>query len=475
VLTDTTRSPAVASGRLGRRRPAAETLLLVFAFLILSGPPKLRTRDLQAALQAPLSLDPAGLLQVLSWLGAGAVVAYLLVVYEFRGNGLLRQIMRDVLPGWYLGFALLGVASAAWSPSPVYTVFFAGKLVIGTLAVVLLVDYGRHARISRAINVLFAVYAVKLTALVLLFVVNPSLVYQAQFQGEELAYPRLAGGVVLEDFGTSPLFTGMMLLTVAVFGLGRSRRAAALLGYVATWVFLLLSQTRNAIILALVFLILIVSQKRSSRGAGALAVAGVAALGLSVFWKQGQFALHLATRGGEGIETLSGRTVAFDYLIERWKESPINGLGYGAGTRTVLVDFVNSTGLGIGSGHDVLSTVLVDLGVVGAAVLAVVFLTMWRRVLVLWLNTRRLSEDRITVIQLTCLAAWTTVNCFVGPSMEAAAPPFFVLIGTAWALRRKLISQRRSIAPRHLAGSGMGRSAAARNELLAVRTPTGAS
>jgi O-antigen ligase len=443
VLSEATRPLAVAAGRLGGRRPAPEILLLIFAFLILSGPPRLRTRDLQAALQAPLSLDPAGLLQVFAWLGAAAVVAYLLVVYELHGNGLLRQIMRDPPLGWYLGFALLGIASAAWSPSPLYTVFFAGKLVIGTLAVVLLADYGRHARISRAINVLFAVYAAKLVALVLLFIVNPSLVYQAEFPGQELAYPRLAGGAVLEDYGTSPLFTGVMLLTLAVFGSGRSKRAAALLGYLVTWVFLLLSQTRTAIILAFVFLILLVSQKRSSRGAGVLAIAGVAVLGLSLFWKQAEFALQLATRGGEGIETLSGRTVAFDYLMERWRESPINGLGYGAGTRTVFVDFVSSTGLAIGSGHDVLSTVLVDLGIVGAAVLGLVFLTIWRRVLALWLNTRRLSEHRITVIHLTCFAVWMTVNCFVGPSLAAVAPPFLVLIGTAWALRRTLISQSR--------------------------------
>jgi hypothetical protein len=442
MLSEATQSPALAAGRWARRRPAAEILLLIFAFLILSGPPKLRTRDLQAALQAPLSLDPAGLLYVVSWLGAGAVVAYLLVAHEFHGSSLLRQIVRDPLLGWYLGFALLGVASAVWSPSPLYTVFFAGKLVIGALAVVLLVDDRRHERISRAFTVLFAMYTAKLMVLVLLFIVNPSLVYKAEFQGEVLPHPRLSGGTVLEDYGSSPLFTGMMLLTVAIYGSGKSKRAMALLGYLMTWAFLLLSQTRTSIILALLFLVLIVSQNRSSRSAGVLAVAGVAALGLSVFWKQAGFALQLATRGGEGIETLSGRTVAFDYLIERWKESPIIGLGYGAGTRNVLIDFVNSTGLGIGSGHDVLSTALVDLGVVGAAVLAVVFLTMWRRVLLLWLNTRRLPEDRIIVVQLTCFAAWTTANCFVGPSMEAAAPPFLVLIGTAWALRRKLISQR---------------------------------
>jgi hypothetical protein len=443
VLSEATRSPVVAAGRLGQRRTVAETLLLVFAFLILSGPPRLRTRDLQAALESPLSLDPAGLLQVFAWVGAGAVVAYLLVVYGFQGNGLIRQLMRDPPLGWYLAFTLLGVASAAWSPSPLYTVFFAGKLVIGTLVVVLLVDYGRGARISRAVNVLFAVYAAKLVALVLLFIVNPSLVYQAEFAGQELAYPRLAGGAVLEDYGSSPLFTGLMLLTLAVFGSGPSKRAAALIGYVVTWVFLVLSQTRTAILLALVFLVLIVSQKRSSRGASLLAVAGVVGLGLSLFWKHTEFALQLATRGGEGIETLSGRTVAFNYLIERWKESPINGLGYGAGTRTVFVDFVDSTGLAIGSGHDVLSTVLVDLGIIGAAVLGLVFLATWRRVLVLWFNTQRLSEQRITVIHLTCFAAWMTVNCFVGPSMAAVAPTFLVLIGTAWALRRTLISQSR--------------------------------
>jgi hypothetical protein len=444
VLSKTTRTPAIAGAQLKRRRPVAETLLLVFSFLLLSGPPRLRTRDLEAALESPLSLDPAGLLQVFTWVGAGAVVAYLMIVTILRGDGLLRQLVRDPPIGWYLAFALLGAASAAWSPSPLYTLFFAGKLIIGTVAVVLLVSYGRDARIDRAVNVLFAVYTAKLAGLVLLFVINPSLVYQAEFQGQLLTQPRLAGGAVLEDYGTSPLFTGMMLLTVAVYGTDLTKRVAALAGYGITWVFLLLSQTRTVIVLALVFLALIVSQKRSARGATVLAVAGVAALGLSLFWTQAEFALRLATRGGEGIDTLSGRTVAFDYLIDRWRESPINGLGYGAGTRTVFVDFVDSTGLGIGSGHDVLSTVLVDLGLVGAAVLGLVFLATARQLLVLWFNTRRRSEYRITIVHLTCFAVWMTVNCFVGPSIAAVAPPFLVLIGTAWALRRTLISQWRA-------------------------------
>ena len=41
----------------------AEIALLIFGALILSGPPRLRTRDMDAALEQPFSLDPAGLLQ----------------------------------------------------------------------------------------------------------------------------------------------------------------------------------------------------------------------------------------------------------------------------------------------------------------------------------------------------------------------------------------------------------------------------
>jgi hypothetical protein len=416
----------------------AEIALLILGALILSGPPRLRTRDMDAALEQPFSLDPAALLQVVTWMGAGAIVAYLVYRDHLRRGGLLRALSRDPLIAWYLAFALLGVTSAAWSASPPYTLFSASKLLIGVLAIVLIVSYGSYATIDRAIRLLFIVYAVKFTVLIILFFIKPQLVFQAEYQGRVLMTPRLNGGVVLEDFGTSPLFTGLGLLTVAIFGSSRVRRRLAFLGYMITWIFLVLSQTRTAIIPGLIFLVIMASLRKSSRAVTVLVATTALGLCLTVLLRQAEGVLRIATRAGEGVRTLSGRTDAFDYLIEQWRASPIVGFGYGAGTRTLLIDFVKSTGLGIGAGHDILSTTLVDLGLLGAAILAIVFILMWRQVILLWARAGRLTRHRVTVAQLTCFAVWATINSFVGQGIFSVASPFLVLLATSWMLLRSL-------------------------------------
>jgi O-antigen ligase len=439
--TDHTRRWRLSEGRL------AEIALLIFGALILSGPPRLRTRDLDAALEQPLSLDPAALLQVVAWMGAGGIVAYLIYRDHLRRGGLLRALSRDRLIAWYLAFALLGVASAAWSASPPYTLFSASKLLIGVLAVILIVSYGRYATIDRAIRLLFIVYAVKFSVLIMLFLIRPQLVYQAEYQGRLLTTPRLNGGVVLEDFGTSPLFTGLALLTVAIFGSSRARRRLALLGYVVTWIFLVLSQTRTAIIPGVIFLVIMASLRKSSRAVAVLIAAAALGLCLTVLVRQSEAVLRVATRAGEGVSTISGRTDAFDYLIEQWRASPIVGFGYGAGTRILLIDFVKATGLGIGAGHDILSTTLVDLGLLGAAILAIVFILTWRQVILLWARAGRRTGHRVTVAQLTCFAVWATINSSVGQGIFSVAPPFLVLLATSWMLLRSLPARPRPAVP----------------------------
>jgi hypothetical protein len=438
----------VPSQRPTRESRLVEWALLIFGALIMSGPPRLRTRELDAALESPLSLDPAALLQVVAWLGAGAVVVYLLGRDQLRRGGMLRALSREPSISWYLIFGVLGLFSAAWSPSPPYTVFFAGKLIVATLAIILMGRYGRHASIDRALRVLFLVYAAKLAALILLFLIRPELTYQADYQGRALTLPRVNGGVVLEDYGISPLFAGLWLLTIAIFGSNRVRRNLALLGYGVTWVFLLLSQTRTSIFMGLAFLVIMVSLRRSSRVSAVLLTTAAAGLGLTVMWRYAEAVLRIATREGEGVSTLSGRTEAYAFLIQRWKVSPIIGSGYGAGTRSALIDFVKATGLGIGAGHDVLSTTLVDLGLIGAAILAIVFVMTWRQVIVLWRQANRLPDQhRVIVAHLTCLAIYTTITCIVGQGIAAVAPPFLVLTATAWMLRQTLQSRAHSVTP----------------------------
>jgi O-antigen ligase len=428
-----------AQRRRADRLAMAERLLVVFVFLILSGPPRVRTRGLSDALASPLAtLDPSGVLHIGAWAGTGVLVAYILHEQPYHLRGLLRALVDSPGTRWYLLFGLMGIASAAYSPSMLYTLFFAGKIVLAILAIALVCMSGPAPRFDRALNLLFAVNGIRAITLVVLYVVDPSLVGEGEglFQGY-----RLYGGF-LGDYGESALLAGLWLLTVAIFGKTRMVRTLATIGYCASWVLLLASQTRSAITAGVLCFAILVSMRRLSRGRAALAIVGVVGLGL-VLWQQMQVVLNSATRSGEGIKDLTGRTDAFDYLLQVWASSPIYGHGYGAGTRAALVSFVKDYGLGIGSGHDVLSTVLVDLGIVGATVLLFAFLAAWWQVLTLWRRTRGLPRERLVVAQLACLAVWITIASVVSSSLAGGSVPFLVLIGTAFALDRSLSARRR--------------------------------
>ena len=444
VLEQATGAASASRPALERRSYSlvmAERALVWFVLLILSGPPRMRERGLEEALESPLAtLDPTAVLHVAAWAGTGALVVYILCRQPHRARTWLRALTRNVPTRWYLLFGLLGIASAAYSPSPIYTIFFAGKIIIGVVAVAMVCTFTQPPRLDQALRLLFAVVVIRAVALVLLYAVDPALVGEGQVLFKDY---RLYGGPVIEDYGESALLAGLWLLTVGIFGSSRVKRTLAMLGYAASWLLLLASETRSAIATGLIFFVIMVSLTRASRGRAALFVVGALSLGLSVLWNLSHAVIDTATRSGSGINTLSGRTDAFDYLIDWWSQRPILGYGYGAGTRGALVEFVERTGLGIGAGHDVLSTVLVDLGLVGATVLAVTFLAAWNQIPLLWRRTRRLPRERMVVAQLTCLAVWITNQCIVGVSLEAPSPPFFVLIGTAFALGSALPARRR--------------------------------
>jgi O-Antigen ligase len=435
------RSPRPAQKRPAQALAVAEGALVWFVLLILSGPPRMRQRTLDEALESPLStLDPTAVLHIAAWAGTGALVVYILCRQPRRARVWLRTILRNNPTRWYLLFGLLGIASAAYSPSRIYTLFFAGKIIIGVLAVAMICTFTHRSRPDQALRLLFVIVVIRAVALVLLYLVDPALVGSGGVLFKDY---RLYGGPVIEDYGESALLAGLWLLTVGIFGSTRVKRTIAMFGYGVSWLLLLASETRSAIATGLIFFVIMASLGRSSRGRAALFVVGALSLSLSILWNLSQAVIDTATRSGSGINTLSGRTDAFDYLMDWWSQRPILGYGYGAGTRNALVDFVERTGLAIGAGHDVLSTVLVDLGLVGATILALAFLAAWGQIPMLWRCTRRFPRQRIVVAQLTCLAVWVTNQSIVGASLEAPSAPFFVLIGTAFALKVTCSARRR--------------------------------
>jgi hypothetical protein len=416
-----------ARRRTGR---GSELILLFFGGLVMSGPPRLRARDLETAVESPLSLDPAAMVQVITWVGAAAIVTYLVVAYP-RYRPMLRSALRYQPVRWYFIFGLVGFVSVLWSAAPLYTLFWASKIVFGVLIAVLLAVHGRGAKFDRALRVLIVMATIKATLAVTLFFVDRPLVIG--YTGGPLGY-RLTGGTLLEDYGNSPMLVGLFLLPIAFFGDSRRKRRLAMVGYFVTWPPLLLSQGRTPIMAATLSFFIMLTFTPRARGKPALFSLGVGALGFAILKGRVHSVIGLATRGGEGVSNLTGRTDAFAFLMPFWHRSPIVGLGYGAGTRVALLEFPKLSGLGIGSGHDVLSTTLVDLGLVGVALLSIVFLAMWLGVFRLWLRGAR-GRHRVVAAEITCLAAWVTITSGFGTGIEAHLPSFLALLSTMWAYR----------------------------------------
>lgn len=420
-----------------RRRGASqrgETALVVFAFLLMTGPPRIQGRDLNAALDSPFALDPAGMIQVVTWVGAGVVVTYLLS--RPRHRGLLRAMTRFGPSRWYLAFSGLAVVSALWSTSPIYTLFFAGKIVLGTLVVVLLATHGRRARFDRPIRILVAASVMKVVVMLALLPVRPSLV-AGYTPGSPLGW-RLTGGILLEDYGHSPLFLGMWLLATALFGPTRRSRRWALIAYFATWVVQLLAQARTHIIIAVLAFVIMCTLAPSARNKKAMIVLACVVVAVISLFGRFHSLIGVAARGGEGVSNLTGRTDAYSYLMPVWHQKPLFGWGYAAGTRTALLDFERESGLGIGSGHDILSTTLVDVGLLGAAMLGLVYLSTWRQILLLWQRTRRRRQERGTVVYLVCITVHVAFASIVGVGIEQHLPAFLALLGTMWAFGGQL-------------------------------------
>lgn len=413
---------------------ALGALLIPLTGLIIWGPPSLRLtgRELTAALEQPFQLDSAAAFQGGTW-ALATVVVILLVIREIgMGTDLVPSVVKHGPVRWYLAYGVLGIASSVYSPSPLYTIYFALQIIVGVLAVVLLLHRAGPDRVDLALKISYAVFVLQMLAILALYTVDPFLVGEIP-QGE-IGY-RLNGGI-LRDYGVSALYAGLLFLSLARSCPRRWQRALSLLAYLATWGVLAAARTRSTTITAILIAIVMFATHPSRRVKIFAALAGAVVTGLAAIAGIYGPLLELLSRSGSGITTLSGRTTAFSFLIEQWRQSPIWGLGYAAGARTSLVDFVADTRLHIGAAHDVISKVLIDLGLIGAVVLAIAFIYAWREVIGAWRRWNRDGQRFLVVLQLTCLMISVTIKSSFGGSLAGTDMPFVVAIVTLWALRR---------------------------------------
>jgi hypothetical protein len=416
---------------------AARHSLFIAAVLIVWGPPALRIsgRELDAALADPFAFDAAALLQVSASLFADALVLLLLISHLARRTRFLSDLLSDRPLRWYGLYGLLGLFSFAYSSSPLYTGFFAQKLLVGIIVLALLDWHWPAQHGSRALQVLFLVYALQAAAIAILYFVDREWVTPFASGGTDEPV-RLTGGV-FSDYGSSALLSGLFFLTVVLFGSKPRQRLLAAAAYLGTWTLIVMSQTRSTMAAGVLFLVVMLLAHPRARAYGALIAIGTCLVIVGLLPAVLQDVVSVGTREGQGLDTLSGRTVAFSYLIERWQDSPLFGYGYAAGSRDLLIDFVARRGLNIGAGHDALSTVLADLGLVGAAVLLAAFVTAWVACVRLLRSTASNLQATTATHQVACLLVWVTIQAVVSRSLAAPSMVFVVAIVTMWTLRKQ--------------------------------------
>ncbi|MBZ5673656.1 MAG: O-antigen ligase family protein [Acidobacteriia bacterium] len=413
-------------------------LLVVLTALMFWGPPRLRVdqRPLGIALENPFDLDGSAFFQVAVWILSALVVAFILGGRGLFGRHFLPKVVWRSSLRLYLAYGLLALASATYSVSPFYTLFFAGKILTSLLAVALLTD---RSDLSRPAPMVFTVY---MAVSIVQWLLNASfLLIDPKLVGTELpniGY-RLAGGI-FEDYGTPTAMASLFFLSAALFSSRQMVRIGSWGLFTLTWVFLGLSRTRSSIIGALAMLLVMLTlHRRSYSRVVAFLIIGLVCLGL-IATQMVDSLVVFGMRGQsfESLLTFTGRTQAFEFLVNQWKDSPWLGLGYGAGTRFLLIRFVRETGLGIGSAHDAVSKVLVDLGLLGAVVLGLVFVLTWMEMIRLVRIVRPYPELQPLAMQLFAVFVYYALTNVVAGGIAEVPGPLLVVSVCAAVVRRRI-------------------------------------
>jgi hypothetical protein len=430
----------------------ARRVLLIAALLVVWGPPALRlaSRDLDVAFSNPFALDAAAFLQVGAWVLADALVLLLLISHIARRTDFLSELLADRPLRWYGLYGMLALVSVTWSISWIYTAYFAHKILVGIFVLALLEWHWARRQGSRALQVLFVVFSLQAAAVGILYFVRREWVTLTALSPEGGPVGERVTGGIFGDYGSSALLSGLFFLSVALFGRKPVYRLFAGAAYVATWALIVLSQTRSTMAAGAAFLLVMLHAHPRARVHGALIATGVAVVIAGLLPATLNEIVSVATRRGEGLDTLSGRTEAFAFLIEHWQDSPLLGYGFGSGARYLLIDFVAREGLLIGAGHDVVSTVLADLGVIGFFFLLVAYVSAWLAVGRLYRANGSYTEANVAVHQIVCLLIWVTFNAVVDKGLAGSSQIFVVALVAMWTLRRQALarpSERQASAP----------------------------
>jgi O-antigen ligase len=203
-------------------------------------------------------------------------------------------------------------------------------------------------------------------------------------------------------------------------------KLVGVIAFVWALIALILAQTRSTLMAFVLFLL--VFFLFGVRGLTKVMWAtGLAILGFLGATLAGQAILAFLQRGQdlEGFFTLSGRTYLLSFLMDHWRDSPLLGWGFQAGSRYFAVQFMEQTGMNMGAAHDAISKILVDLGLLGGVVL---LHAVGSLLLALGWLYRRLPRDQW--LFLLSLGLYGLANSAFGAGVADSAPIWVVLFLT---------------------------------------------
>lgn len=426
-------------------------LWILLIALIIWGPPSIRftKRSLGATLQDPTNLDLTILIQITVWLGAGIIVLFMLFRQILLKKPLLPGITKQGPARWYFIYGLMAVISTIYSVFPLYTLYFSLKIVIAMMLVGywLMLQQNSLQAVQKLLKIFYLVFLLQGMAIIILYFISPGLVGVV---AGRFGY-RLTGGI-FADYGGSALLAGLFFLNRIFYGTRKHRNLYFLL-YLISWYFLLLSQTRSSITVAILFILIYVllndDLNKKFKWIWSFSIITVIIIWIGYF----DPIVDYITRKKIAFDTLSGRTIAFSFLVERWKESPWIGYGFAAGVRAHLYDFVKMTTMGMGGAHDSLSKVLIDLGVIGLIPLTLTLIFSWKNLANLYTKRMHYTQSEISVVlQLICLLIMVSIQSVISGGIAALSIPFIIVTYST-----QLIKIRTQTSAKRIPSQNLGR------------------
>lgn len=399
-----------------------QTILQALFVVLLLGPPLIRgDRSPTDIFEGPVSFDVSYLLHIGAWLVAGlfALLRILNGPSYFRMHWIFRAPLI-----WYTTYSLIAVVSSVYSLSPAYTLFFSAKMIVGMLISIALSPAGAEAA-SLLLRLLYLAYGTGWLVVAFLFLLAPDLV---GVESSTFGYRLTAGG-----YGSYALICGIAFLVSLLYS-ARSSKWLWVVGYLASWVFVLLSKTRSTITAGII--ILLVASLLHPRWRTKLAAVYFIAFGmlvsLVVIGPESIVEFLMRGQDWDALSSLTGRSAAFSYLMDHWRRSPWLGFGFAAGNRYLMGVYMLMTGAQMASAHDALSKVLIDLGLVGALFLFLATVSGWGRMIWLVARTRNVSPRFPLVLQYSLIMLWITLHSIVSGGVADVSLEFIiVLIGVS--------------------------------------------